>query len=261
VKRSLSDQLFKLNSQGALNGHIPITAYLSILSVLVAELYGFDAVAMSNESSASEGNIAYRGLTVNHQWSKSMEFELRFQRFLRETIGTTIEYFSALRPFTELKIAEMFSRFPQYFTRVTSCNANWKISAQPQGDSLWCSRCPKCAFVFAILSAFHPRKTLDDIFGSILFEDESLTPLFRELLGLENFKPFECVGTAEETKAALLLAHRRGDLEDTAIMTMFVRDVLPTIADPEKLIQSTLNAPSRHCIPKQWEEWIVGNEL
>ncbi len=248
VRRSLSPVLFDLNAEGALNGHVPITAYLSILSVLIALLYDFDGVAMSNERSANEGNVVFKGMEINHQWSKSFEFERLFRRLITESIGTNVEYFSVLRPYSELKIAEIFSGLPQYFGHVTSCNKNWKILADEDLPSRWCGTCPKCAFVFVCLAAFLTKETLMKIFGSILFENEALIPLFRELLGLENSKPFECVGTAEETKAAFLLIRKRGELNETPLMNMFELDVLKTIKDPEALITRTLTSSEQHAI-------------
>lgn len=256
VKRVLSSNLFDLNAEGALNGHVPITAYLSVVSVLMALLYDFDAIAMSNERSASEGNVEYRGMMINHQWSKSLEFEKLFRRYLAESIGSDVDYWSALRPFSELKIAEIFSKYPQYFLRTTSCNGNWKVDGEAAKPT-WCGTCPKCAFVFACLAAYLPKAQLQKIFGAILFEDEKLLPLFRELLGIENFKPFECVGTPDETKAAFLLAAKRSDLKDTAVMKMFTKEVLPSIKNPEKLIESVLAATTEHCIPNEFQKFIL----
>ena len=297
VERRLDPLLFRLNANGALNGHVPITAYLSFLSVVIAELYGFDAVVMSNERSASEGNVEYLGEVINHQWSKSLEFERMLRGYL-EGIGSRVEYFSLLRPLSELAIVRAFATMPQYFAATTSCNANWKIAAlhqtsipqplppeeeggrprasqQPQtytsplslgegargrglpekegamkGDGRWCGQCPKCAFAFALFAAFLPEKTLHDIFGKNLFDEESLLPFFRRLLGLEGFKPFECVGTPEETKAAFLLAEQRGDLNDSKAMQVFLKEVKPTIKDSKKLIEECLRPSSDHCIPK-----------
>lgn len=262
VRRSLSPTLFDLGEQGALNGHVPITAYLSILSVLIALLYDFDAVALSCERSANIGNVMFKGMEINHQWSKSLEFEKMLRRYILESMGSNIEYFSALRPYSELKIVELFSGMPQYFEHVTSCNTNWKIIATltptplPMGEghaSKWCNRCPKCVFVFACLAAFLPRATLQKIFGAILFDHDGLIPLYRELLGTANFKPFECVGTPEETRAAFLLARRNGEYKDSVIMKMFEKEVLPTIKDPEALIASVMRVSTNHCVPKTFE--------
>ena len=280
VKRSISGNLFDLNAQGALNGHVPITAYVSILSVLIAQLYDFDAVVMSNERSANEGNVKFKGVDINHQWSKSLAFERALRRYLTDSIGTNIEYFSLLRPLSELKIAEMFTAYPQYFDHMTSCNTNWKILAHssptptppPRGEGLqsgglpavappqrsegWCCKCPKCAFVFACMAAFLKKSDLEKMFGAILFNHDWLMQLYRELLGTLNFKPFECVGTPDETKAAFLLAMKKGELKETAVMKMFVKEVLPTIKDQEALIATVMKPSEQHCVPKVFLDLI-----
>jgi hypothetical protein len=213
IDRALSAELFKLNAEGALNGHIPITAYLSFVTVVTSILYGFDQVAMSNERSANFGNIEFHGKEINHQWSKSEEFEKLFQDYVHRHITPGVHVFSALREMTELQVVEQFAKYPQYFSCTTSCNTNWKILAAPRGrDSgfTWCGRCPKCAFVFALYAAYLPKDTVLNIFGKNLFDDPSLKPLYKQLLGLEGFKPFECVGTPEEARGAFTLAQKNG---------------------------------------------------
>ncbi len=244
INRALSPELFTLNEQGALNGHIPITAYLSFVTILIALLYDFDAVAMSTERSANFGNVEFKGKQINHQWSKSEEFERLFREYVSAFITNRIDYFSPLRSMTELQVTEIFVKYPQYFQCTTSCNTNWKIlSKSPPlprrplsgvegggvgegagGVGVWCGRCPKCAFVFTLYAAFLPKKTLLEIFDKNLFDDAALIPLYKELLGLEGFKPFECVGTPEETKEAFTLATKRGDLNDTPVMKLFLNE-------------------------------------
>jgi hypothetical protein len=295
VERKLAPELFDLNAQGALNGHIPITAYLSILAVTVAELYGFDAVVMSNERSANEGNVEYLGETINHQWSKSLEFERMLRDYLRG-IGSPVEYFSLLRPLSELAITKIFASMPQYFASTTSCNANWKLTARPvpgtgtlssdhinkqhtspspsgeglgvrgnppgrgargEGQTRWCRRCPKCAFAFALFAAFLPKDQLLSIFGGNLFEAKTLLGTYRQILGIEGFKPFECVGTPEETKAAFFLAEKRGEFNDSKAMQLFLKEVKPTIKDDNRLIDDALTPSADHCIPKQFSKLIA----
>lgn len=258
VKRSLSPHLFDLNAAGALNGHVPITAYLHMLSVVLAILRGDSAVAFSNERSANEGNVEYLGMQINHQWSKSVEFE----RMLQEQIKpfTDVQVFSLLRPYSELKITQLFSGYAPYFGVTTSCNENWKLFAKSKKVSKekpWCGKCPKCAFVYAMLAAFLPKAEVVKIFGADLFADAALLPLYRELLGLEGIKPFECVGTADETKAAFFLAHERGDLEDTVAMKLFVKDVLPKMKDPQELVTTLLEPSKDHAIPERF--WALLN--
>lgn len=258
AERSLPKELFALNAQGALNGHIPVTAYLSFLTIALSVLHNFDAVAMSNERSANVGNVEFHGMEINHQWSKSVAFEKGFQDYVTQWMTPYVTSFSLLRPMSELHIAKIFSGYPQYFPVTTSCNANWKILQKngaltktfSPGAVAWCGHCPKCAFVFALMSAFIPASAVIQMFGGQhLYANEELRSLYRELLGLQGFKPFECVGTPEETKAAFVLAHQRGDMEDTAIMKMFVQEALPSIKHPDQLIDECLTPSTDHAIP------------
>lgn len=57
----------------------------------------------------------------------------------------------------------------------------------------WCCKCPKCLFVYTILSPYLYKEKLIDIFGKDLFEEESLLNTFIELTGNGETKPFECV--------------------------------------------------------------------
>ena len=251
VERHLSPLLFALNEQGALNGHVPITAYLSAVSVIVALLYGQKAIALSNERSADYGNTEYLGMTINHQWSKGVEFERAFQQEITEMIDPTLQYFSLLRPLSELGIASIFGKARHFHDVATSCNTNWRIVREKPRDK-WCRACPKCAFAFAILSAFIEEQKLVDLFGGNLFDDPALLPTFRELLGLEGIKPFECVGTPEETKAALYLAQKNGWSGESAVLKMFQTEVLPTIKDPEGLVEECMTPSKYHAIPKRF---------
>ncbi len=255
---------------------MPITAYLHFLSVVIGLLSGRTHVAFSDEASADEGNVEFHGMEINHQWSKSVAFEKMFQDYIATFVTKNVTCFSMLRPFSELKITEEFTKYPQYLDLCTSCNVNWKIlgSSELRGReaasdskleapfdraqdrlrskpmSKWCGSCPKCAFVFAMLAAFLPLKDLEKIFGENLFADEKLLPLYRELLGLEGSKPFECVGTPQETAAAFILARRRDDWDDTPVMKMFIDEVLPEITNEEEMIGEAMLPSAEHCIPE-----------
>lgn len=256
ITRTLSPLLFSLNEQGALNGHVPITAYLSALGVVLAEVYGFSHVVFSNERSANEGNVEMYGMTVNHQWSKSLAFERAFRAYLGRFVTNNVQYVSLLRPLSELHIMQLFTRYPQYFGHVTSCNANWKISKPQTADNSpqarWCGRCPKCAFSFALLAAFLPRRDVLEIFGGHdVFDDAALLPLYRQLLGIEGIKPFECVGTPEETYAALLLASENGEWDGSAVMEMFNREAIELFTRADALTEALLTPSGEHCLPPE----------
>ena len=54
ITRTVSPRLLDLNSAGALNGHVPITAILSLIVVAAGYVYGYDTTLMALERSADE---------------------------------------------------------------------------------------------------------------------------------------------------------------------------------------------------------------
>lgn len=192
--REIHPQLLKLNSEGFLNGHTPFSALLAFYSLLAAFLTGRHEIALSNESSANE--VTVPGTTINHQYSKSVEFERDFRDYARSSISPGFNYFSMLRPLSELQIASLFSGMPGYFHHFKSCNVGSKTDT-------WCGACSKCLFSFIILSPFLKPETLTGIFGHNLLDDPSLEKTLEELSGISDIKPFECVGTIDEVNVAM----------------------------------------------------------
>ena len=96
----------------------------------------------------------------------------------------------------EIAIAKVFAQYPQYFGIFSSCNNNFKIiESNKTTDHRRCGICPKCAFVYTTLRPFISDENTQNIFGQELYNTLSLIPLYRELLGIDGIKPFECVGT------------------------------------------------------------------
>jgi UDP-N-acetyl-alpha-D-muramoyl-L-alanyl-L-glutamate epimerase len=223
VQRAIDSQLFTLNDEGALNGHVPISAILAFLGVASAILRGKKNVILSNENSANEPTLEFNGTPINHQYSKSLEFEADFQNYVHENISPDVNYFSFLRPLSELKIAEMFCKnfLEKYEKDFSSCNTNFRIT-DGVSQWRWCQKCPKCAFVFILFAPFVEREKLIEIFGGNLFANKELYSTFAELLGQTESKPFECVGEIEEVKRAFQLAKETGnwpELEDFSAET------------------------------------------
>jgi len=202
VERTIDPKLLELNAAGYLNGHTPFSALLAFVSTLAAYLHGYRYAALSNEWSANEENIVFLGHPVNHQYSKSYEFEKDFRAYLATHLSAAIEYFSALRPLHELQIARLFSRHDAYFPAFTSCNR--KVAS---GE--WCGSCPKCLFAAIILSAFLALEQIEAIFRKNILDDEALLPILKALSGFSELKSLDCVGTRDETRAALHLALRQ----------------------------------------------------
>jgi hypothetical protein len=210
VYRRLDASLLKLNEAGALNGHVPITGILSAIALASAVMSGCNAVAMSNEHSASAPNLSIDGVEVNHQYSKSLEFERDFARYVERFISPSISYFSFLRPLSEIEIARRFAKHQAYFGVFQSCNTAFRQAREARGRR-WCCNCPKCRFVFLALSPFVAKPDLIEIFGCNLLDDEAQRDGFAELCGLRANKPFECVG--ETSESAGVMSHLAGHPE------------------------------------------------
>ena len=194
VHRTLDKNMLDLNAKGFLNGHTPFSALLAFVSSFSAALTGTGYIALSNENSANESTVP--GTKINHQYSKSFEFEQDFYSYLKKHITPDIHYFSFLRPLNELQIASLFARFKQHHLSFRSCNVGSKTDS-------WCGKCPKCLFTAIILSPFLKQEEIRAIFRKDIFSDRQLKPVLDELTGTAEIKPFECVGTPDEVNIAL----------------------------------------------------------
>jgi UDP-N-acetyl-alpha-D-muramoyl-L-alanyl-L-glutamate epimerase len=251
VERSLSPRLFELNAQGALNGHVPISALLQLAAQVVALAMGFGAVVASNERSASAGNVVLDGVEINHQWSKGIDFERSLQAWSARHLVGGPATFSLLRPFSELAIARELARHPRWHGAITSCNANFSLHAS--GAPRWCGRCPKCVFVFAVTTPWLDDASRALIFGADFLADAANLPLVEELLGLSGHKPFECVGTPDEMIAALWLCHDGRLHAGTPALALFRERVLPGLEDPQRLVEDCLRPSEDHLVPARWQ--------
>lgn len=194
IQRTLDPLMIQLNAEGFLNGHTPFSAMLAFYTLLVSALYSMKHIALSNESSANEPTIP--GTNINHQYSKSFEFEKDFREYVENFISPDFNYFSFLRPLDELQIASVFAKQVKYYPVFKSCNAGSKTDS-------WCCNCPKCLFAYIILSPYIPQNELVHIFGENLYEKPELIGYFKELTGLADVKPFECVGTLDDVNIAV----------------------------------------------------------
>ncbi len=202
VKRTIDPKLIELNKSGYLNGHTPFSAYLAFLSTLVGVLYDYKNLVISNETSSDEGNVKWLGQEINHQYSKTKEFEQDFREYEKKYLSGAVNYFSFLRSWGELRVAETFSKLEKYHKLFRSCNRGSK-------KGIWCGKCPKCVSTYLLLYPFLGNKT-EKIFGRNLLDDESLVSLVRSLLREnDQVKPFECVATVDEIKTAISLSIER----------------------------------------------------
>jgi hypothetical protein len=235
--------LRRLDADGALNGHVPITAIISCVALLTAALHGFDAVVLANERSASRGNVVYDGVEVNHQFSKSAAAEELLRAAAAE--ATDVEIFSILRPASELAIARTFASFDRYHQAFTSCNAIFRLDPELRAAS-WCCDCPKCRFVFLALAPFMEPAALERIFGKAMLDDDAQFEGFALLAAVGGAKPFECVGEEEETLAAIQLLAEDPRWRDRPVVRRLVDEVLAgQRADPA----AVLRLSDQHWVP------------
>lgn len=231
TQRTIDKNLLALNDKGYLNGHTPFSAMLAFTSLLLSAMTRKRYVALSNESSANESTV--KGENINHQYSKSLEFEDDFRAYYKEFISEDFEYFSILRPIPEIHIAYLFSHL-QYKEVFKSCNVGSK-------QDIWCGECAKCLFAFIILSPFIKPEELNHIFNKNLFADEKLKSILLQLMGETDVKPFECVGTVKEVNVALAERVKRYSVKEEDVLLKFWQS-LPI---------------SKEYIGKDWQEFIM----
>jgi len=250
IKRHLAPELFEYNRLGAWNGHIPVTAINSAILVLAALLYGYDAIAFSNERSASVATLEYDGQPVNHQWSKSLEFERRLREYTKSHIAADLDYFSLLRPWSELSVTRAFAKTARYDDVFSSCNRNFRIRGERPTDR-WCGQCPKCHFVFLALAPFVAKPRLLAIFGRNLLDDAALAPGFDALLEYREHKPFECVGEGRESRAAMHFLTQRPDWREDALVARFAEEIAPQLDRSELALAPQLAPAAEHFLPER----------
>lgn len=233
VKRDIDKQLLQMNAEGYLNGHTPFSALLAFVTIPAAAGCGAAHIALSNESSANESTVP--DSMINHQYSKTIEFENDFRDYLRKYLTPSVNYFSFLRPLNELQIAQRFSLLTQHHESFRSCNAGSKTNS-------WCGHCPKCLFTAIILAPFIGVAKVHALLKHNPLDDLTLIPILDELTGLSEVKPFECVGTTGEVVAALRMIAAR---HEWPRLVSYFMNRSGMVADPDHF--NALLAESNPC--------------
>lgn len=228
-KRQLSPKIFELNSAWYYNWHIPITWIIAFVMVVWGYIYDYKYLVLSNEYSANFWNVNHFWYEINHQWSKSLEFEKDFKEFTSKFFSDKIHYFSYLRDKFEVKIAKEFCENKKYFDSFSSCNNNFKIDKNnKKTNNRWCNSCPKCLFVFSILRPYLTDSEVIQIFWKDLFFDNSLLSWFKDLLWFSDVKPFECVWEAKEVLYCInLYLKGKNDISESDILSFVKNEILP----------------------------------
>jgi len=214
----LDPAMLEMNKKGFLNGHTPYSALLAFIGTFIAMLTDHKHIAFSNERSSEEGNISYLGVDINHQYSKTFEFEGKFREYNKKVLSD-VEYFSFLRPLYEIQIAKLFSKHEDYFSVIRSCNVGQK-------EGVWCSECPKCLSTFTMLYPYLGPIRIREIFPKNIFNNAELRKMLKSMVDENETKPFECVGTREETKIALYLSLMWHEEENMPDLLKYAKDTL-----------------------------------
>ena len=164
----------------------------------IALARGYQGLVLAHEASANTGNFIWGEEEVNHQWGKGWEAEQLLDGYLRAELLADVSYFSLLQPVHDEVIFELLTRDATLVPLTHSCNIR-----KP-----WCGRCAKCVYVWLQMAAHLPADIVFATFGESLGEVTANEPWLRELLGLTQHTPFECVGSAPEARLALALLPR-----------------------------------------------------
>jgi hypothetical protein len=254
IERELSPTLTQMNEAGALNGHVPVTAINSAILLCASILYGFRWIVFSNESSAEEATLTdAQGVLINHQYSKSLQFEKGLRSTISRQVSPGIACFSLLRPLKELAIAQRFSELTAYHQVFSSCNRNFHRDG-PRIEGRWCGNCPKCRFTFLALAPHMPPDHLEEIFGINLLDQTDQEEGFRALCKLGVEKPFECVGSVDESRAAMKKLNSMDAWRERAVVRSLGSE-LASLEVPE--FDDLLKARDQHCIPAQVAQSVV----
>lgn len=254
VKRSLDPFLFELNASGAVyNGHVPITAIVSLIAVAAAFVHGWSNIVLSNERSADEPTVD----DVNHQYSKSSAFEARFAEHVAMRVSPSLNYFSLLRPLSELHIAQLFAKTDRYDRVFTSCNKAFRILER--SGELWCLDCAKCRFTFLMMATAMPPERLISVFGANLLDMPEQLGGYEELTALDGaHKPWDCVGEFLESRAALMRIADHPDWRDTAIVRALVPRIAATPPDAAAAYDDFLTPQWQGRVPAQFRKALDG---
>jgi len=210
VQRQIDPRLKALaRTPGSYNGHVPVSAIFAIIGCIVAVVRGHRYVAVGNEKTASIPHTTWNGLDVNHQWSKSLHFEMLLQRLLAES-GCGVDYFSPIRPLSAVSVAAIFAQYPNYFDIFTSDSSSFRIDKGRRPDCRWTTGSAKSLSSFILLLPWLDEATILRIFGRNFLDETSLEEMFLSLLGAGPARTLDCVGTPQELRLSLETAISQG---------------------------------------------------
>jgi hypothetical protein len=177
-----------------------VSSYWTALPIALQHNYSH--VALGITRSTDEHNLVWpqTGEKINYLWGMSTAAEKLLHDYIQQQLVSDLRFFHLLRPVYDLVI---FNLLPQNEAAVPATHS----CAQQKP---WCGRCPKCLYVWMHLVAYLDEGITASMFDHNLFDRLENRDFLRKMLGLEGFKPADCVGTVSETQVAYLLCRAKG---------------------------------------------------
>ncbi|MCA9348057.1 hypothetical protein KC867_01455, partial [Candidatus Saccharibacteria bacterium] len=255
IKRTLDQSLLTVQeTAGAYKGHVPISLIFGLVGCVLAINQKAKYVVVANESSASIPRVIWQDNDINHQWSKSFEFEQLFQDYTHQYINQNVTYFSAIRPLSSIAIVKQFAKYKPYLPVFTSDNSVFKINSADRPHNRWSLNSPKSLSSFILLSPWLTEEELITTFERNFMDEASLEDLLYELIGHKGHQPLDCVGTEEELLLSISLAYQQGKLQRTYLMQKLVDKHLVRVSEDVKHstpLAIMLRPSPEHAIPTE----------
>lgn len=177
-----------------------VSSYWTALPIALA--HDYTQVALGITRSTDEHNLVWQktGEAINYLWGMSTAAERLLDELIRSEIASDLTYFHLLRPIYDITVFSLLRQDPEAVADTHSC-----AQVKP-----WCGKCPKCLYVWLHLVAYLDDGVVEEMFDRNLFDAPENRPFLRKMLGLEGYKPTDCVGTVSETQIAYLLARAKG---------------------------------------------------
>lgn len=177
-----------------------VSSYWTALPVALQ--HGYTAVALGVTRSTDEHNLTWErtGEQINYLWGMSTTAEELLHDYVRTHLVRNLSIFHILRPIYDLNVFSMLDEALDAVPDTHSC-----AQVKP-----WCCRCAKCIYVWMNYVAWLPSDVVAATFTINLFELPENRTMLRKMLGLESYKPTDCVGTVSEARLAFLMCRRKG---------------------------------------------------
>jgi hypothetical protein len=194
------------------------------LALPVALQHGLTEVALGITRSTDEHNLVWdkTGEAINYLWGMSAAAEQLLHAYVQRELVSNLTMFHLLRPIYDVNVFALLRRDLDAVPSTHSC-------AQQKP---WCCRCAKCLYVWMNYVAWLPAETVAATVDVNLFDLPANRTILRKMLGLESYKPTDCVGTVSEARLAFAMCRARGlggVIADDIDVTDFVAEAESTL--------------------------------